>query len=127
MNNSKFYSSFYSSNQYTSFSDSTTIGTTSSSGTNVTFSSSSLADSETRVSFSPNRSLIEKQKSNTSTSIRSTISATGTIRCDAGPPEDRATVTYTVTRDGRNYEMRTNDGNKLHLEFNKKHAYLLID
>ena len=51
----------------------------------------------------------------------------GTIRFETGNANDMGVITYTVTPDGRNYELETSDGHSIHLEFNKKHAYLIVD
>uniref|UniRef100_A0A914QK80 Uncharacterized protein n=1 Tax=Panagrolaimus davidi TaxID=227884 RepID=A0A914QK80_9BILA len=69
----------------------------------------------------------------TATSLSSPSSSTkidgtyGTIQGGAGHGKDGATIAYTVTNDGRNYQLNTNDGHHIHLEFNKKHAYLILD
>uniref|UniRef100_A0A914QFB0 Uncharacterized protein n=1 Tax=Panagrolaimus davidi TaxID=227884 RepID=A0A914QFB0_9BILA len=62
--------------------------------------------------------------SSSSTKIDGTY---GTIQGGAGHGKDGATIAYTVTNDGRNYQLNTNDGHHLHLEFNKKHAYLILN
>uniref|UniRef100_A0A7E4UUQ6 Ntox24 domain-containing protein n=1 Tax=Panagrellus redivivus TaxID=6233 RepID=A0A7E4UUQ6_PANRE len=104
--------------------------------------------SETRITFPPgseaslqssecNSCSCKKSKSRKKKSItpqaespaRPILSnhSNGTIRCEAGRNGDRASVVYTVTSDGRNYEVKTVDGHHIHLEFNKRHAYLMVD
>ena len=54
-------------------------------------------------------------------------SGMGTLRCEAGTGRDRAIINYTVTNDGRNYKLVTDDEHFFHLEFNNKHAYLIVE
>uniref|UniRef100_A0AC34FZW9 Uncharacterized protein n=1 Tax=Panagrolaimus sp. ES5 TaxID=591445 RepID=A0AC34FZW9_9BILA len=86
------------------------------------FSSSSdfEAHSETR-STSPS------QNSSSSSVAAAADGTFGMIQCDAGQGEDSGTIKYAISNDGRNYELNTKDGHYLQLEFNKRHAYLIID
>uniref|UniRef100_A0AC34FY18 Uncharacterized protein n=1 Tax=Panagrolaimus sp. ES5 TaxID=591445 RepID=A0AC34FY18_9BILA len=108
------------------------------------------AHSETRVSFSPSRnytfsdspsikipkkcrkskktiSSSPSQNSSSSSVAAASDGTFGMIQCDAGQGEDSGTIKYAISNDGRNYELNTKDGHYLQLEFNKRHAYLIID